>query len=174
VRDQLATHLSQLKRDGVIEEWSDQHILPGSDRAKKSSRRSTLLISSSCSSVPSFLASDALLSKRDEASARSHRAGCGPCCPVLVRRCDWQHSPFAHLQCLPQNKKPVSRWRNRMKAFLEIATGIRRVVEDLTSPWWSSPLSLQANRARSHLSTYEDRHRQRLLNQEPLPGSQGY
>ena len=34
-RDQLATHLSQLKRDELIEEWSDQQILAGSDRAQE-------------------------------------------------------------------------------------------------------------------------------------------
>ncbi len=34
VRDQLATHLSQFKHDGLIEEWSDQQILAGSDRVQ--------------------------------------------------------------------------------------------------------------------------------------------
>ena len=57
-RGQLATHLSQLKRNGFIEEWHDQKIPLGVDRAQtidqaiRSAHIILLLISSD------FLASD--------------------------------------------------------------------------------------------------------------------
>jgi hypothetical protein len=51
--------------------------------------------------------------------------------PVLVRPVDIQGAPFAHLQPLPSNGKPVTKWPNRDDAFAAIASGLRTVVEQL-------------------------------------------
>src|SRR5579859_6187567 len=58
LRDQLETHLSQLRREGLIVTWHDQQILAGSDRTQaidqaiRSAQVILLLISAD------FLASD--------------------------------------------------------------------------------------------------------------------
>src|SRR6266566_7385223 len=88
VRDQLATHLSQLKRDGLIEEWSDQQILAGSDRvqaidqALHSAQIILLLISAD------FLASDACYQIEMQQALERHRAGVARVIPIIVRPCD--------------------------------------------------------------------------------------
>jgi tetratricopeptide (TPR) repeat protein len=52
---------------------------------------------------------------------------------------DWKGAPFAHLQALPTGAKPIATWRNRDAAFTDVAAGIRRVIEDLSSLSASAP-----------------------------------
>ncbi len=40
--------------------------------------------------------------------------------------------PFGKLKARPRDGKPVTTWSNRDEAFLDVAKGIRRVVEELT------------------------------------------
>src|SRR5260370_11540536 len=120
MRDRLAIHLSQLQRDGLIEAWSDQQILAGANRAQEidqAIRRShiiLLLISAD------FLASDACYDVEMRQALARHQAGMVHVIPIIVCPCDWQDSPFAHLQCLPRNTKPVTLWGNRDEAFVAI------------------------------------------------------
>ncbi len=51
--------------------------------------------------------------------------------PIILRPVDWTGTPFAHLQALPINAKPITTWSNQDEAFADVAAGIRRVIEDL-------------------------------------------
>jgi hypothetical protein len=51
--------------------------------------------------------------------------------PIILRPVDWAGTPFAHLQALPTNAKPITTWSNQDEAFADVAAGIRRVIEDL-------------------------------------------
>ena len=149
MRDRLAIHLSQLKRDGQIEEWSDQQILAGSDRAQEnlqaihSAQIILLLISAD------FLASDAKYEIELQQALERHRRGEARVVPIIVRPCDWRESLFAHLQCLPRNEKPIVTWSNRDEAFLSIAQELRRIIsqEQFSPP----PLSRVPRRNRERL-----------------------
>ena len=33
--------------------------------------------------------------------------------PILLRPVDWNNAPFAYLQALPTDAKPITTWRNR-------------------------------------------------------------
>ena len=44
---------------------------------------------------------------------------------------DWQGAPFAKLQALPKDGKPVKSWTDQDEAFTDVARGIREVVEEL-------------------------------------------
>jgi tetratricopeptide (TPR) repeat protein len=70
--------------------------------------------------------------------------------PILLRPVDWKQAPFAHLQLLPTDAKPITTWRNRDEAFANVAAGIRRAIEDLAlleasiprvvlAPLWNVP-----------------------------------
>lgn len=67
---------------------------------------------------------------------------------IIVCPCDWEHSPFAHLQCLPRNSKPVTLWDNQDEAFLSIVKELRKVIARQRFP--DPPLSniQRQNRAR--------------------------
>lgn len=84
VCDRLAIHLSQLKRDGFIEEWSDQQILAGSDRAKEtlqalhSAHIILFLVSAD------FLASNACNDTEMQQALERHRRGTARVIPIIV------------------------------------------------------------------------------------------
>ncbi len=134
LRDQLATHLSQLKRDGLIEEWYDQQILAGSDRTKvinqaiHSAHIILLFISAD------FLASDTCYLDEMKQALERHKRGDARVIPVLVRPCDWRHSPFAHLQWLPRNGQPITSWHDQDEALATIARELRRILEKQQFP----------------------------------------
>ncbi len=51
--------------------------------------------------------------------------------PIILRPCDWENQPFAQLQVLPADGRPVTRRQNRDQVLAEIAREIRTVVEEL-------------------------------------------
>jgi len=51
--------------------------------------------------------------------------------PVLLRPVDVDATPFAHLQCLPRNGKPVTLWEHQDAALHEIAKELRLLLEKL-------------------------------------------
>ena len=51
--------------------------------------------------------------------------------PIILRPVDLEGAPFDRLQALPRDRKPVTQWGDQDEAFVNIARGIRKVVEDL-------------------------------------------
>jgi hypothetical protein len=129
LRDKLEEHLATLKRQGAIVGWHDRAIGAGQewrheiDEHVRSAHVILLLISSS------FLASDYCHEVEMRLALERHAAGEAVVIPIILRPVDWSGAEFAHLQALPLNAKPVTTWVNQDEAFLDIALGIRRVVE---------------------------------------------
>lgn len=131
LRDELATHLSMLKRKNIIEDWHDRQITAGSDWANAISANLDtadivlLLVSAN------FLASDYCYDKEMTRAMERNASGVAIVIPIILKPCDWHDAPFGKLQALPKNTKPVTTWDNRDEAFLDIAQGIRVAVERL-------------------------------------------
>ena len=153
LRNELEKHLSLLQHQGVITTWHDRQIVPGTDWAHavdshlKEAAIILLLIS------PDFMASDYCYSREMELALDRHRQGLAHVIPILLRPVDWQDAPFAHLQYLPSNKRPVTLWESRDAAFLDVTVGIRAAVARIRgsvgqrAPRPSTPISRQ-NRQR--------------------------
>jgi len=152
----LEKHLSLLRREGLITEWYDRKIVPGMNWAQAindhllTASIILLLISSD------FLASDYCYSIEMRRALERHEMGEALVIPILLRPVDWKTAPFARLQFLPRDGKPVKAWRNSDAAFLEIAKEIRKAIEHLRNPLSDSqrlsflletPLSLKRPRA---------------------------
>src|SRR6266702_5281054 len=58
-----------------------------------------------------------------------HEQGKADVIPVLLRPVLYTDAPFAKLQMLPANRKPITRWRDRDSAFFDIACGIERAAQ---------------------------------------------
>jgi hypothetical protein len=129
LRDKLEEHLATLKRQGAIVGWHDRAIGAGQewsneiDEHVRSAHVILLLISAS------FLASDYCHDVEMRLALERHAAGDAVVIPIILRPVDWSGAEFARLQALPLNAKPVTTWANQDEAFLDIALGIRRVVE---------------------------------------------
>ena len=51
--------------------------------------------------------------------------------PIILRPCAWEHAPFASLQTMPRDERPITTWANRDEACLDVAEGVMRVVREL-------------------------------------------
>ena len=141
LRDELEKHLSLLKRQEVISAWHDRKILAGEewkgeiDEHLDKAHVILLLISSD------FLASHYCYDLEMNRALQRHERREARVIPVILRPCDWTSAPFAKLQALPKDAKPVTKWRNRDEAFLDVADGIRKVAEEFskTAPHRTTP-----------------------------------
>lgn len=139
LRDELDGHLALLRRKGVIRPWHDRGIVPGQqwDEAidAQLTRADLILLLVSMD----FLNSDYIWGKElATAIARAER-GDASVVPVLLRAADIEDAPFAHLQGLPTDLRPVTSWPNRDEAWTDVAKGIRRTVEGIQQRWASAP-----------------------------------
>ncbi len=133
LRDQLATHLSTLRRQGIIKEWHDRKIGAGKewageiDRNLESAHIILLLISAD------FINSDYCMDKEVRRAMERHESREARVVPIILRPVDWDGLPFSKLQALPQDTKPITTWTDRDEAFLNVAKGIRSTVAEITA-----------------------------------------
>ena len=134
LRDQLEVHLSALKRDGAIATWHDRRITAGDplgqriDEQLEHADLILLLVS------PDFLASDYCHEVEMQRALARHAEGSARVIPVILRPCDWQHSPFAHLLAAPTDGKPITRWPDQDEAFLDVVRQIRAALPATHAP----------------------------------------
>lgn len=131
LRNELAKQLKLMKRQGLINEWYDRDIKAGTewkqaiDEHLNSAQIILLLVS------PDFIDSDYCYETEMMRAMERHEAREARVIPIILRPCDWHDAPFGKLQALPRNAKPIITWSIRDDAFLDVAKGIRQVVEDM-------------------------------------------
>src|SRR6266699_2306714 len=127
----VQTHLSLLERQGLISFWHDRLITPGTDWAQAIDEHletaSVILLLVSAN----FFASDYCYGIEMQRALERHAANEAQLIPILVRPVDWKGAPFAHLQVLPTNAKPIVSWSNKDTALADVAAGIRRAIAEL-------------------------------------------
>ena len=127
--DQLEKHLRQLQRQGLISTWHERKILAGEARAHEVDTHletaSIILLLVS----PDFLSSDYCYDVQMQRALERHRHGAARVIPLILRPCDWQHSPLQDLQCLPRDGKPVAQWSDLDEVFHTITQDLRRLIE---------------------------------------------
>jgi hypothetical protein len=133
LRQRMETALGALRNEGKIIGWSDRKILPGMnwkeqiDSNLKAADIVLLLI------TQEFLNSDYCYGIEMGEALNRHRNGLCKVVPVILRPSDWQASPFAELQALPRDAKPVMKWSPTDDGFLQVARGIRILLDSLSS-----------------------------------------
>lgn len=148
MRQRLETHLSVLKRAGAIAGWHDRRIGAGAEWKQQISDHLEsadvilLLISSD------FLASDYCWDIEMKRALERHDRGDALVIPIMLHPVDWEGAPFAKLEVLPRDGRPVSKWSKQDEAFTDVAKGIRAAVRRRleanasTSPF-GSPFSVE-------------------------------
>jgi hypothetical protein len=123
--ERLKIHLVQMKRDGLINEWTDEEINAGSSLnnvisdALDSSELFLALLS------PDYIASNYCYNKEFEEAQGMQDAGKLIIVPIIVEPCDWKQTPFGNLKALPKDGKAVSEWTNPNNAFLNVIDELR-------------------------------------------------
>lgn len=129
-KEELVKHLATLKHQGWVETWDDGAILPGGEwddaiHSQLAQADIILLLASG-----DFNASDYIYSRELQLSMARHERQEAVVIPVLLRTSDWQNMPYGILQALPPGGLPISKWEDPDEAFVAIAQGIRRVIEN--------------------------------------------
>ncbi len=129
--NELNAHLSALKRQSVIKNWTDRQITAGNDwrdeieKHLDSADLILLLVSAD------FLNSDFCYLIETSRALLRHESGDARVIPVIVRPVDWQGLPISKLQALPKDSKPVTSWENHDEAWTNVAQGIRKAIEEM-------------------------------------------
>ncbi|REG82289.1 TIR domain-containing protein [Algoriphagus antarcticus] len=133
LKKELDKHLMPLKRSGKIETWDDRELIAGQEwneeiLAELNRAEIILLLVSK-----DFIASQYIWEKELETAMKRHENGTAKVVPVIIKNCLWQDMPFAKLQALPRNAKPVTNYENPDDAFTEIAVSVKKLVEYMLS-----------------------------------------
>jgi TIR domain len=128
--DAFVTHLMSLQRQGLITLWYDGEIRGGAEwdheiKAHLEQADIILLLVTA-----DFLASEYIYRVELQVALAKHREKQALVIPVLLRPVSWQGT-FDYLQALPSNGRPVSRWRDRNDAFLNIVEEIRQALSSM-------------------------------------------
>lgn len=133
LRNELADHMSILRREGAITEWHDRRISAGDEWAGTINQHLNtadiilLLISAD------FLASDYSYDVEVKRAMKRHELGEARVIPIILRPVAWQGALFGKLQALPKDARPVTIWNDRDEAFLNVVEGIRQVAREIQS-----------------------------------------
>jgi len=127
--ERLHKHLAVLKRDGTLPTWSDHAILPGDQLDGVISaqlERSQIFVALVS---PDYLASQYCYDKEFTRALELAAAGRMRIVPVILEPCDWLSSPFKDFAALPKDGQPISDFTNPNIAYLNVVTGLRRIIE---------------------------------------------
>jgi hypothetical protein len=131
LRNALEVHLTMLKRQGLIEAFHDRRIVAGEpldDAIDAYLEEADIVL---CLVSPDFIASDYCYSREMGRALERHQAGEARVIPVILRHCEWQHTPLKDLRGTPRDNKPVKAWADIDEALNDVAADIRRAVEGL-------------------------------------------
>lgn len=133
LKKELDKYLKVLKRSGKIETWNDRQLIAGQEWDEvimtELNKANVILLLISVD----FNASDFIWDKELASAMKRHEEGTAHVVPVILRICEWSKLPYAKLQSLPRNAKPVTEYENRDEAFTEIAIGIEKLVDNIRS-----------------------------------------
>jgi|SRR5450755_518137 hypothetical protein len=129
--DKFTAHLSNLRRQNIIKPWFDGDIGPGTewnpDLTNHLEKAQIILLLVSAS----FINSDFCYGIEMTRAMERHAANEARVIPIILRPVDWKGAPFAALQALPSEAKPVTKWSDTDEAFTNVVKGIRRAIDDL-------------------------------------------
>ena len=133
LKKELDKHLMPLKRSGKIATWNDRDLIAGQEWneeiiAELNKAEIILLLISK-----DFIASQYIWEKELEIAMKRHEKGTAKVVPIIMKNCLWQEMPFAKLQALPRNARPVTDYENRDDAFTEVAVSINKLVAYMLS-----------------------------------------
>ena len=131
-REDMETALSLLRRQGVLQQWSDQKILPGQRISKavrgKMNEADIFVFLFS----PDFIASDECMKEWNYALGLSSREKPLFRIPVIVRECSWMDVlSDDDILALPSDGIPVNRFGDQDVAWKQVYEGIKTVTNEL-------------------------------------------
>ena len=129
----LDKNLVMLKRSDKIDVWQDRAIKAGDvwdDQIRRELEAADIILL--LISVD-FNNSQYIWNKELKTAMERHERGEARVIPIILRTCEWSEMPYAKLQALPTNAKPISSFTDTDVAYTEVAKGIRVLVDHMLS-----------------------------------------
>ncbi|HEY0754329.1 MAG TPA: TIR domain-containing protein [Ktedonobacteraceae bacterium] len=126
----LETHLAYFKRQGQIANWSERQIRAGRKWKQEVETHLTsaniilLLIS------PDFIQSDTCAARMEQALELAS-AGRVRVLFVILRPTVWETIAHPQVMYLPENRQPITTWKDRDEVFTQIAQSIGNIVREM-------------------------------------------
>ena len=172
--DKFQIHLSSLTREGLIENWTDNEIVPGQewDQSIKRNLEQADLIVFLISA--DFLASDYIHRVEIAKAMKRYSKGEVVVVPILIRPCDFKSLELFKFQALPKNLTPVSRWEDKDEAWLNVVKQLRLVVKSLiqkkaNASTDNSQTERNSNNSNNTINNYFSDSTESALNRDELP-----
>src|SRR5260370_19094197 len=129
--NRLRTHLAVLRRHEGMTEWYDRDIEAGAKWRQEIAEQLNLADLILLLVSADYLASDFCYEEEMRRAIERSDRGDATVIAVILRPVDgWQKTPFAQLQVVPRDGRPITRWPNADQAYSEVAAKIRSVVEE--------------------------------------------
>ena len=130
--DNLLKHSSALRKKHKIKIFSDHLVRPGGDVNEQilhnlNDANIVLLMMSS-----GFLASKECQKEMKLALQRQRKDNI-EVVPIIVRPCDWKNTEVSKHKALPIRGKPISKWKDRNDAYLEVIKELNALILDTTA-----------------------------------------
>ena len=132
-KDKLVTYLATIKREGLINIWYDNEILPGDkwrDSISDTLAEADILL---YLVSPNSLASENCNRELAEALNANIRV-----VPIILEDCDWQNHQLSNFQVLPDKGKPIDVWQDENQGWQSTVTGIRKLILEMQTQAASS------------------------------------
>ena len=131
--DLFHTHLAQLKRDGLINTWTDRQIEAGGridDQIMLALQQAQLFIALLS---PAYIASGYCYEQEFKKAQERETSGSMTVVPVILQPCEWLSTPFSKFKALPRDGKPIADWSNVHTAFLDVIQHLRKLLNGTKS-----------------------------------------
>jgi internalin A len=129
-KDSLETHLKILHRQGKISSWSDCEIEGGEnwreEIMRELNRADIILLLISADFIKSDFCYEVEMGRALERNANKEAR----VMPIIIRDCIWAETPFAKLQALPKDGKPIKLWGDKDTAWKNVAEGVQRAADN--------------------------------------------
>lgn len=125
----LVAALAQMRRQGLMQEWTDNQIEAGDDfnQAISNELSSSELFIALLSA--DYLHSNYCYEKEFEKAQELAISQQLKIIPIICRPCDWKHTPFTDLKALPKDGKAISEWHNEDSAFFDVTEMLRTIIQ---------------------------------------------
>lgn len=140
---ELERHLIGFEHSGLMKGWHRGRILAGQPSLEErlSHLRQAQLILLLIS--PDFLSFSETYNVEMKLALERHARGEAYVVPILLRSVFYKNAPFAQLQMLPGNGKPIMSWSHRDAALENVANGLDRVLQQLSQAQSAATPALQ-------------------------------
>jgi hypothetical protein len=146
----LKAHFQPMLREGLVALWHDRNISAGAnwkqetDEHLNTAQIILLLVSRD------FVASDYCYSIEMNRALERHERREARAIPIILRPTDWQQTLLGRLQALPKDGKPVTSWRDRDEAYVDITKGLRKIIEEMDTQSTALPLTEHQTKPEVH------------------------